>query len=112
MELWHERMKEFRLAKGWGQGRLAEEAELSQTLISLMEKGKRDYTKKNIEPIAKALDITIAHFFAPNIATLNPRLDLLNARLNTVKSILASDTPPKGKEKRKSYKALQKLLKI
>ncbi len=53
-----QRVKELRVSKGMTQQRLAEKAEVSHSLISALESGRRKYVSaQDIERLAKALDV-------------------------------------------------------
>ncbi len=53
-----QKVKELRVSKGMTQQRLAEKAEVSHSLISALESGRRKYVSaQDIERLAKALDI-------------------------------------------------------
>lgn len=50
-------IKEHREQKGYSQEKLAELADFDRTYISLIERGKRNLSLKNICRFAKALDV-------------------------------------------------------
>ncbi len=53
-----QKVKELRVSKGMTQQRLAEKAEVSHSLISALESGRRKYVSaQDIERLAKALDM-------------------------------------------------------
>ncbi len=53
-----QKVKELRVSKGMTQQRLAEKAEVSHSLISALESGRRKYVSaQDIERLAKALDV-------------------------------------------------------
>lgn len=52
-----------RIAKGLSQEQLAELADLHRTYISAVERGTRSISLKNIEKIAKALEVPIYKLF-------------------------------------------------
>ena len=52
-----ERVKKFRLQKGFSQGEFAELAGVHRTYIVNVEAGKRNISLKNVEKIAKALKL-------------------------------------------------------
>ena len=54
------KLLQLRLAKGWSQNRLSEEAGLSQTYISYLEAGTKSPTIKTLEKIAQALGVSIS----------------------------------------------------
>lgn len=56
-------IREVRLQKGLTQEALALECGLSQGYINQLENGKRLYTQKSLEVIAKALDTPTIEFF-------------------------------------------------
>jgi transcriptional regulator with XRE-family HTH domain len=53
------RVKEIRLKKGFSQGNLAKILDVHPSDISGIERGKRNMSLKNIERLAKALDVPI-----------------------------------------------------
>ncbi len=53
-----QKVKELRVAKGMTQQRLAEKADVSHSLISALESGRRKYVSaQDIERLAKALEV-------------------------------------------------------
>ncbi|KKW09330.1 MAG: Transcriptional regulator, XRE family [Candidatus Kaiserbacteria bacterium GW2011_GWA2_49_19] len=56
-------MKELRKRKNLSQERLARKSGLHRTYISDIERGARNVSLKNIEKIAKALNISIIELF-------------------------------------------------
>ena len=53
-----QKVKEMRVTRGMTQQRLAEKAEVSHSLISALESGRRKYVSaQDIERLARALDI-------------------------------------------------------
>lgn len=57
------RVRKFRKAKGLSQQKLAEKTNLHRTYISDIETGKRSISLKNIQIIAKALEVKIYELF-------------------------------------------------
>jgi len=57
------KMKELRKRKNLSQERLARKSGLHRTYISDIERGARNVSLKNIEKIAKALNISIIELF-------------------------------------------------
>jgi len=57
------KMKELRKRKNLSQERLAHKSGLHRTYISDIERGARNVSLKNIEKIAKALNISIIELF-------------------------------------------------
>lgn len=53
------RVREERLKKGLSQEEFAELAELHRTYIGMIERGEKNITLKNIEKIARALEISL-----------------------------------------------------
>ena len=53
------RVREFRKRKGYSQETFAERCGLDRTYIGGIERGERNVALRNIETIAKALDITL-----------------------------------------------------
>lgn len=78
-------IKKFRQQKGYSQETLALESGLSQGYINQLENGKRSYTQKSIERIAKALSISVIEFFKIEDFNLNGRKN------NPTRSINKSD---------------------
>lgn len=58
-----ERIKELRNEKGLSQEKFALLVDMDRTYFATVESGKRNISLKNIEKIAKGLDITIAQLF-------------------------------------------------
>ncbi|HEX2986863.1 MAG TPA: helix-turn-helix transcriptional regulator [Chloroflexota bacterium] len=59
-----QKVKELRVSKGMTQQRLAEKAEVSHSLISALESGRRKYVSaQDIERLAKALDVPANDFW-------------------------------------------------
>ena len=59
-----QRLKEIRLQKGLSQEKLAELSNLHRTYISSIELGHRNVSLKNIEALAKALEVPIEKLFS------------------------------------------------
>ncbi len=57
------KVKEIRLKKFLSQGKLAKILKLHPTYISGIERGVRNLSLKNIEKLAKALNVKIKDFF-------------------------------------------------
>jgi len=55
-----ERVHELRKAKGFSQENFAAHCALDRTYIGGIERGERNLALRNIETIAKALDITLS----------------------------------------------------
>ncbi|HEX9016549.1 MAG TPA: helix-turn-helix transcriptional regulator [Chloroflexota bacterium] len=54
-----QKVKELRVSRGMTQQRLAEKAEVSHSLISALESGRRKYVSaQDIERLARALDVS------------------------------------------------------
>ncbi|MCF4008845.1 helix-turn-helix domain-containing protein [Rheinheimera sp. UJ63] len=64
LQLFGLRVKQLRLAKGISQEDLGALASLDRTYISGIERGKRNVGLKNVEQIAKALNVSIAELFS------------------------------------------------
>ena len=60
-----ENLRKIRIEKGLTQEEVALRSGLSQGYINQLESGKRKFTQKSLEQIAKALDIPIIDFFKP-----------------------------------------------
>ena len=58
------RVKELRNNLGISQEKLADMVELDRTYITSVECGRRNISIVNIEKLAKALNVTLADFFA------------------------------------------------
>lgn len=57
------RIREHRLARGWSQEKLAEEADFHRTYIGMVERGERNVSLKNIQRFADAFGITKEELF-------------------------------------------------
>ena len=64
-----ERVRELRQAKGLSQEELAFKAGVHRTYLGGIERGERNPALRNIEAIAKALNITLSEFFQFKIST-------------------------------------------
>lgn len=64
LQLFGLRVKQLRLAKGISQEDLGALASLDRTYISGIERGKRNVGLKNVEQIAKALNVSIVELFS------------------------------------------------
>jgi transcriptional regulator with XRE-family HTH domain len=77
-----ERIRELRLAKGWSQERMAEEAGLSTDAISRIERGNRGPRLETVAQIAGALGMPLTKlvdFGEPPPRRRKPKDDLMNA---------------------------------
>lgn len=54
------RVRELRLSKGYSQELFAARCDLDRTYVGGIERGERNLALRNIENIAKALDITLS----------------------------------------------------
>ena len=54
-----QRVRELRTSRGYSQEAFAARCELDRTYIGGIERGERNVALRNIEAIAKALDVTI-----------------------------------------------------
>ena len=52
-----EKIRDYRTKKGWSQEKLALEAELHRAYIGQIERGEKNLGLKNLEKIAKTLEI-------------------------------------------------------
>ena len=52
-----EKIRDYRTKKGWSQEKLALEAELHSAYIGQIERGEKNLGLKNLEKIAKTLEI-------------------------------------------------------
>jgi transcriptional regulator with XRE-family HTH domain len=67
-------MRQIRKAKELTQEKVAELAELHPNYISSVERGERNISIRNIERIAKALDVTMAQLLSePPSAAIGPK---------------------------------------
>jgi transcriptional regulator with XRE-family HTH domain len=57
------RLKELRTSQGLTQEQLAERADLSVDFLSLIERGRNAPSFENLEAIAQALGVSVAHLF-------------------------------------------------
>jgi len=57
-------VREKRLEKGLSQEKLASLCGFHRTYIGMIERAEKNITLKNIEKIAKALDLQISYFFS------------------------------------------------
>lgn len=62
-ELLGKRIRELRVKKGLSQEKFALLIEMDRTYFASVELGKRNISIKNIEKIAKGLDITLEELF-------------------------------------------------
>ena len=62
-KLFGERLRGFRIAKGYSQETLAELSGLHRTYVGGIERGERNICLDNIEKLALALEVTPGHFF-------------------------------------------------
>lgn len=58
-----ERIKQLRAEKGLSQEKFALLIDMDRTYFATVESGKRNISLKNIEKIAKGLDVTISQLF-------------------------------------------------
>lgn len=58
-----QRIRNYRIAKGLKQEKLAELAECHRTYIGQIERGEKNATIESIEKIAKALNISLSQLF-------------------------------------------------
>jgi len=74
-----ERIREFRIAKGWTQKELAFNSGLAEITIRQYEKGKRTPKTKQLQEIASVLDVSINELLGINpIQTLSNMTKFLN----------------------------------
>jgi transcriptional regulator with XRE-family HTH domain len=59
------RVRKLRLAKGWSQERLAEEAGLHRTFVGGIERGERNITLATLGRLARAFGTTPDRLIAP-----------------------------------------------
>lgn len=58
-----ERLRAYRIQKGWSQEMLAEKAELHHTYIGQLERGEKNATIESIYKVTTALDIPLSALF-------------------------------------------------
>lgn len=63
LERFGQRVRELRIEREHTQEHFAEECGLDRTYIGGIERGERNVALRNIEAIAKALEITISELF-------------------------------------------------
>lgn len=56
-------VRRLRHAKGWTQEQLAQAAGCRRSFISMIESGKANPTQRQLEAIARALGVPLAHLF-------------------------------------------------
>lgn len=61
-KFWKKQFKNLRLSKGWTQNQMAQKLGVSQSLINLLESGKRNFTQSLLDTIIEKLDITLYEF--------------------------------------------------
>lgn len=63
------KIKDAREARGWSQVRLAEQANISKSLVAMIESGKANPSVKALDKVGKALSIDPAYFMedAPGV---------------------------------------------
>lgn len=57
------KVREERLEKGLSQEELAEKAGVHRTYVGMIERAEKNITLKNIQKVAKALDLPISDLF-------------------------------------------------
>ena len=62
-ERFGQRIRTLRKERGWSQEELAELSGLDRTYISGIERGLRNVALRNIEALAKALEVSIGELF-------------------------------------------------
>lgn len=70
-----ERLRIYRVQKGWSQEVLAEYAKLHPTYIGQLERGEKNATLESISKIAAALDVPLSKLFE-NISLLAEEQDI------------------------------------
>lgn len=65
-KFWKKQFKNLRLSKGWTQAQMAQKLGVSQSLINLLESGKRNFTQSLLDTIIEKLDITLYEFMFEN----------------------------------------------
>ncbi|WP_141070576.1 helix-turn-helix domain-containing protein, partial [Campylobacter fetus] len=67
----YNKIKEYRLEKGWTQGDLAKFSGVSLGSIKRYETDNGNITYANLEKIANALNIDLSYFLSPNLSPNN-----------------------------------------
>lgn len=62
-EKFGEKLRKLRIKRNWSQGELSRRSGIHRTYISGIEKGLRNPALKNINRLAKALNISPSEFF-------------------------------------------------
>lgn len=69
-KFWKKQFKNLRLSNGWTQNQMAQKLGVSQSLINLLESGKRNFTQSLLDTILERLNITLYEFmFEDNMET-------------------------------------------
>lgn len=58
-----QRIRNYRVAKGWSQEKLAELSDFHPTYIGQVERGEKNATLESIEKISKALNVPLSKLF-------------------------------------------------
>ena len=58
------RIKKLRQAEGWTQQELADKAQITKSMVSYIESGKRNPNTKTLEKIAAALGMSLVEFLS------------------------------------------------
>lgn len=71
-KFWKKQFKNLRLSKGWTQNQMAQKLGVSQSLINLLESGKRNFTQSLLDTILEKLDITLYEFMFEDSLEIMP----------------------------------------
>ena len=82
-------MKYYRKVLGFSQAKLAEEADITDNYIALVETGKRFPSVNMLEQIAKALNRDTVELFSPKQADLLRKKNLKTKILSDIDAILS-----------------------
>jgi len=76
-EYWNARLKNFRESHGMTQAELSKKSGVSQSLISNLEKGKRNFTQESLDDILRVLNLDYHDLFVRNRAQeYSPNLNI------------------------------------
>lgn len=90
---WNEKLKEIRESKNLTQEQLAIKSGLSQGLISGLEKGKKPFTKSNLDKIAGVLECSYRDIFCDKTREdLELELQIMTAKLKIMESKEAGES--------------------
>ncbi len=98
------KLKFIREDRGWTQANLSKRSGVSQTIIALLESGKRKFTQKTLEKILKALSVDYGTFFVGDM----DHIDVPNSQAqgipiiswNKIESYMGTDMHSRRKAKK------------